>query len=84
MTSVQSFGQTQDGPKIFYGFSQIPPQRAVFLVRFLGRRQPVVAGDQGDHIQLFRFEAPQTAVTDEVLGVFVVVFVADVYTDVVK
>jgi hypothetical protein len=44
----------------------------------------MIPGDEGNDLNLIRFESPQVAVLDEVVRVLVVALVADVYTDVVQ
>jgi len=66
MAAVQTLRQSQDSSQVFHGFSQGSAKRGEFRVKFFGGRQPVIARDQGNHIQLFWFESTQAAVTDEV------------------
>ena len=54
------------------------------LVLALGRGLPMVAGDEGDRLDLVGLEAAQIAVLHEVIRVFVMALVADMDADVVE
>ena len=57
---------------------------AVALVAFLRRRLPVIPRDERHGFDLVGLETAEVAVPDQVVGVLVMPFVADMHTDVVQ
>jgi hypothetical protein len=63
-----------------------PPARQIPVpfVAPLRRRLTVVAGDQGDRLDLFGIEAAQIAILDQIVRMTMMALVADVHADVVQ
>ncbi len=84
VAAVEAFRQPQDGGERAYGPPRAPTQVDEAVVLPLGRRLPVIAGDEGDGFDFVRLEAAEIAVGDEIVRVLVMPFVADVDADVVQ
>ena len=84
VAAVEAFRQTQNGGQRAHGAPRAAAQIAKPLGAPLRRRLTVIARDQRDRLDLVRLEAAQIAVGDEVVGMLVVSFVADVDADVVQ
>jgi hypothetical protein len=84
VAAVQTLGQPQNGRKRSHDASPFARQLAVFLVTDLRRRAAMVPGYERNCIDFLRFEPPQIPILDQVIGVFVMALVADVYADIVQ
>jgi len=67
-----------DGPPAFAAELGILPVRALW------RRLPMVPGHERDDLDLFRIEATQISILDQIVRMLVMPLVADVYPDVVQ
>ena len=84
VAAVEAFGQPQDGREASNRAAAISWEIRKVFVTVLWRRAAVVPGDQCDGIDFLGLEAPQIAVLDQIVRVFVVALVADVRADVVE
>ena len=83
MTAVESFGQPQDRGKRANRPPALAGQVGVCVVPALWRGATMIAGDQGDGVDLLGLESAKVAVLDEVVRVLVMALVADMHADVV-
>jgi hypothetical protein len=84
VAAIQAFGKTQHRRETADGSPGAPLQFAESIVIALGRRLPVIAGNQRNLFDLVRLEATQIAIANQVIRMFVMPLVTDVHTDVVK
>src|SRR5262245_9191765 len=84
MAAVEVFGQAQHGGERPDDATALAFEIAEALVPAVRRRAAVVARNQGDHLDLFGFEAAQIAVANQIVRVLVVALVADMHADVMK
>jgi hypothetical protein len=84
MTTVQTFGEPEDRRERPDGSPPFTTELAVLLVLPLRGRLPVIAGDQRDDFNLFRIEAAQIPILDQIAGMLVMTLVADVDPDIVQ
>ena len=84
MAAIEAFGQTQNRREFLDHAPALARQISVVLVVALRRRAPVIPCHERDDIDFVGLETAQVAVLDQVIRVFVVPFVADMRTDVVK
>ena len=84
VAAVEALGEAYRGGERFDGAADGTGQIAVAFVRFLGRALAMVAGNEGDGLDLLRIEAAQIAVLDQVVGMPVMALVADVHADIVQ
>lgn len=81
---VEAFGKAKNASQHADGVATVLRQPAEFGVRLLGHGLSMVAGDKRDDRDLFRIEAPQASVRDQVVRMAVVPLVADVMTNVMQ
>ncbi len=84
MAAVEPFGKAQNRAQGLHGTPKLSRKGAEFRVRFLRRRQTVIARGQCDDLDLAWFEAAQAAVANDVGRVPVVILVTDVHADVMQ
>jgi hypothetical protein len=84
VAAVEAFGESNHRGECPDGTAQSAREVAIAVVRLLRWGLPMVPRDQRDHLGLVRIEAAQVAVLDQVVGVAVMTFVADVHADVVQ
>ena len=84
VTAIEAFRQPQDRGQRAHRPPGAPPQVGKAVVLPLGRRLPMIAGDEGDGFDVVRLEAAEIAVLHEVVRVLVMAFEADVDADVVQ
>ena len=84
VAAVEAFGQAQNCRERPHGPAALARELREVVVAKLGRRTPVIPRDQRNGVDLFRLEAAQVAVLDQVVRVPVMAFVADVHADIVK
>src|SRR5687768_7793176 len=84
VAAVESLGQADDRRERLDRAAPRSAQIAVAVVRFLRCRLPMISGNEGDHLDLLGIEPPQVAVLDQVVGMTMVAFVADVDPDIVE
>ncbi len=84
VTAIQAFGEPQNCGKRADGLSPFPAKIAESIVALLRRGLPMVTGHERDGLDLFRLESSKIAVLDQIVRMFVMVFVADVHSDVVQ
>src|SRR3972149_4271570 len=81
VTAVESFGQPQDRGKRANRPPALAGQVGVCVVPALWRGATMIAGDQGDGVDLLGLESAKVAVLDEVVRVLVMALVADMLAD---
>jgi hypothetical protein len=64
MAAIEALGEPQDRGERADARATLAPEAAEALVAPLRRRLAVVAGDEGDGLDLFGVESPQIAVAD--------------------
>lgn len=84
MAAVERFGQPQHRREDANHPARPAPQLTVAVVVSFRRPAPVISGDQRHHLDLGRIEAAQISVRDQVVGMLVVIFVADMHADVMQ
>jgi hypothetical protein len=84
MGAVQTVRDPQDAAQLTDQFSVIGGHAGEVRVRPLGKRPAVVAGHVGNELHLTGRERRQIAMDDQVVGVLVVLRVADEIADVVQ
>jgi len=84
MAAVQALSEPQNRGERADHAPAIAGKAAQCPVLLLGRGPAVIARHERDRFDFVRLEAAQVAVPDEVLGVLVMAFVADVHADVVQ
>ena len=84
VAAIQTLREPDQRAQDAHGLAQAPRQGAIALVRLLGRGLPMVARDQGDHLDLDGVEAAKLAVANQIVRVLVMPFVADVCPYVVE
>jgi len=84
VTAVETLGEPENRGERTDDVSAGPTEVRVPCMTLARRRPPVVAGDQGDGLDLVRFEPAKLPVLDQVVGMFVVLVVRNVHADVMK
>jgi hypothetical protein len=83
VATVERIGDTEDGSQCADDATRRGRQGGELRVRILWGSLSMVTSDLGDDLDLFAVKAQQLAVGDEIVGVALVVAVADVVADVV-
>src|SRR3954465_16085951 len=83
VAAIEALGQPQDRRERAHGAPRAAPQIGEAVVLTLRRRLAMIARDQRNRFDLVGLEAAQVAVGDQVIGVLVMAFVADVHADIV-
>jgi hypothetical protein len=84
VAAVEAFGEAQNRGQGADGAARPPAHVAESIVAALRRRLPVIARDERDGLDFVGLEAAQIAVANQIVGVFVMLLVADVDADVVQ
>jgi hypothetical protein len=84
VAAVQTFRQSQHGRERPDDLPLRAGQISESAVPPLGCRTSMIPGDERHDLDFMRLESPQIAVTDQIVRVLVMVFVADVDADVVQ
>jgi hypothetical protein len=84
VAAIQAFRETKDRRERAYRGAIAPPKIPEAVVRPFRRGLAVIPGDERNLVDLVRLEAAEVAILDQVIRVFVVLFVADVHADVVQ
>lgn len=84
MAAVEALGEPQHGGQGAHGLAVRATERPEIGMAAPRFCTAVISGDEGDPLDLVGVEAAQIAVPNQVLGVAMVLFIADVDTDVVE
>jgi len=84
VAAIEAFGQPQNRGERADHASVAPAEVTELSVLALGRRLAVIARDERDDVDLVGLEPAEIAVLDQIVGVFVVSFVADVDAHIVQ
>src|SRR5262245_66639552 len=82
--AIESLGEAEKRAQHHDRMTRCLVEILVAVVIGLWCRATMVPGDERDDVDLFRFEAAEVAVLDQVIRVAVVTLIADVVADVVK
>ena len=84
VAAVEALGEPEDGRQRPYRPPAPAAELPVLLVAPLRRRLAVITGNQRDDLDLFWIKAPQVSIFDQIAGMLVMAFVADVNPDIVQ
>ena len=84
MSTVQAVRDPQDAAQLCNQPPLFPGHPGEIGVSLLGKRAPVVSGYVRNHLDLLRGEGREVAVHDQMIGVLVVLGMADEIADVVE
>ena len=83
VAAVEALGDTENRGKRVLTVRRSDGDRLAYSSCPLWRAAAMVARDEGNHVDFVRFEAPQVAVLDQVVGMSMVARIADVRAEVV-
>ncbi len=83
VAAVEAFCESKNRGQHADDVPALAAEGAVVLVPATRRRLTVIAGDEADNLDLFGLEAAKISILDQIVGMFVVPFVTDVYADIV-
>jgi len=84
VAAVEVLGDTQHGGEPSHDLAALPSELVEIGVPPRRRRAAVITGDQRNRFDLVRLEAAQIAVSDQVIGMAMMPFVADVHAGVMQ
>jgi hypothetical protein len=84
VAAVEALGEAHDRAQQSNRLPTRTRKAPVPSVRLLRGGLPMISGDETNHLHFFGFEASKAAVLDEVMGVAMVAFVADVRANIVQ
>jgi len=84
MAAVEALRKPENRRERPDGLPAFAAELGIFLVLAFRRRLPVVPGHERDDLDLFRIEAPQISILDQIVRMLVMALVTDVDADVMQ